>query len=363
MDQIAQSRLLEQLDTPMRPPLPDPVVVETAWERLTRQALSSSIPFYARSFSDAAKPRCGLTEHPQAPATADDTPSLPALPSDTTAIRLNSADGHADVYFDVSMDLSDDALQEEVLGKMKMLAISDQELRSILMQRDPRHIPHLLDYVAMRPEPVRLAFVARELGGFADPIVIDTLSTLLAHADARVAIGALQGLAKIGGPQAILRIATMLQAETPMVSAEARTALNSFGPREILKALLTLPSVSDEQVRLAGIFLLSRMRGKEVVRLLMELLYDVSPQVRRKVILAMAFQKDPVFLPGLREFFRRTADEEDRKFARKGIVYLQGFARSPVVSATVAATTVATPQHPGLRSPAPHQENDQHHRP
>ena len=42
---------------------------------------------------------------------------------------------------DLSLDLSEEALREDLVGKLKMLAISDGELRGIVGSRRSLHIP------------------------------------------------------------------------------------------------------------------------------------------------------------------------------------------------------------------------------
>jgi len=95
---------------------------------------------------------------------------------------------------DLSLDLSEEALREDLVGKLKMLAISDGELRELLAQKNPAHIPAIIEYIMTRPEPVRLAFIAREIGHYRDAAVIDTLETLLYNNDERVVLAAIQGL-------------------------------------------------------------------------------------------------------------------------------------------------------------------------
>ena len=68
-----------------------------------------------------------------------------------------------DIRFgDVSIDLSEEALKDDLVGKLKMLAITDSELRELFALRNPAHIPHLIEYIMTKPEPARLAFVAKE---------------------------------------------------------------------------------------------------------------------------------------------------------------------------------------------------------
>jgi HEAT repeat protein/outer membrane biosynthesis protein TonB len=229
------------------------------------------------------------------------------------------------IDINVSIDLSEESLQDDLVVKLKMLAISDGELRRLLAQKNPAHIPHLIEYVLCKPEPVRLALVARELGKYDDPAVIDTLAGLLYSEDNRVALAAIQGLENSKNPAAILHICPFLKAEIPLLAQAARTALANFGAVKILKAFVRLPRFSDEKIREAGVFVLSRMKGAQVEKLLMQLLNDESAEVRKKTILAMSYQKNPVYIEHLREFFR-SASGEDKALARKAIVYLQGFA-------------------------------------
>jgi HEAT repeat protein len=227
----------------------------------------------------------------------------------------------------VTIDLSEDALQEDLLGKLKMMAMSDGELRSLLAQKKLAHIPYLIEYVLSKPEPVRLSLVARELGNYNDPAVIDTLASLLYHQDNRVALAAIQGLENSKNIQAVLHICPFLKSEIPLLAQAARTALSNFGAVKILQAFAKLPSFSDEKIREAGVFVLSRMKGKQVEKLLIQMLNDESEKVREKVILAMSYQKNPVYVEPLREFFRN-ATGPDKALSRKAVVYLQGFVSS-----------------------------------
>jgi HEAT repeat protein len=226
----------------------------------------------------------------------------------------------------VTIDLSEEALKDDLVGKLKMLAISDGELRSLLAEKNSAHIPYLIEYVLSRPEPVRLALVARELGNYQDPSVIDTLASLLYHDDNRVALAAVQGLEKSKNPQAIMHICPFLKSETPLLAQAARNALNNFGAAKILQAFISLPQHPDNRIREAGVFVLSRMKGKKVEQLLMQMLNDDDEKIREKVVLAMSYQKNPVYIDALREFFR-IASGPDKTLARKAIVYLQEFAR------------------------------------
>jgi hypothetical protein len=225
---------------------------------------------------------------------------------------------------DVAIDLSEEALKDDLVGKLKMMAISDAELRDLFALKNPRHIPHLIEYVLTRPEPLRLAFVARELGIYEDPAVIDTLASLLYHEDGRVALAAIQGLERTKKPLAVLHLCPFLKSEIPLLAQAARSALSNLGAVRILQALKELPSHPDVRIREAGVFVLSRMSGSAVEELLKKMLNDEVLDIRSSVILAMSYQKNPAYIDCLREFFRIAADS-DKTLARKAIVYLQGF--------------------------------------
>ncbi|MFZ2960162.1 MAG: hypothetical protein WA705_25045 [Candidatus Ozemobacteraceae bacterium] len=230
---------------------------------------------------------------------------------------------------DLTIDLSDESLKDDLLGKLKMLAIEDGELRTLLMQRNPDHLPHLIEFIQTRPEPVRLSYVARELGYYQDPAVPDVLASLLYHDDQRVALAAIQGLQNYGGTTAVLHLCPFLHSEMPMLVDASKTALGTFGPQKILAAFAELPGNADERVRDGGVFVLSRMRGRPVSELLQKMLIsDRSELIRKKIILAMTYQKDPSHINALRECMK-TAGEEEKKLARKAIVYLQGFVPRP----------------------------------
>lgn len=226
---------------------------------------------------------------------------------------------------DVSIDLSEEALQDDLIGKLKMLAITDGELREMFAMKNPGHIPHLIEYVLTRPEPVRLAFVAREIGHYDDAAVIDVLASLLYHEDERVVLAAVQGMENSCRPAAVLHLCPFIRSEAPLIAQAARTALANFGAGKILQAFQDLSAHPDVRIREAGVFVLSRMKGKAVEELLKKMLLDRSLEVRNKTILAMSYQKNPSYIECLREFFR-SANESDKALARKAIVYLQGFA-------------------------------------
>ena len=224
----------------------------------------------------------------------------------------------------IVLDLSPERRQEDLVSKLKMFAIEDGELRILLQQRNPGHLPALFEYVMTRPESVRLAFVARELGHYHDPAVTDLLAQLLYHEDVRVVLAAIQGMQLNADPSGILHICPFLISPDGIVSEAARNALMSFGPAKILNMFVReLPRNSDDRIREAGVFVLSRMKGGAVTNLLVQMLADRSIEVRKKVVMGMTFQKDPQFLPVLREFMK-AAPEEEKKLARKAVVYLQG---------------------------------------
>ncbi|HEY9071863.1 MAG TPA: HEAT repeat domain-containing protein, partial [Candidatus Ozemobacteraceae bacterium] len=267
---------------------------EAVWQNLVRQATTRPIPL------DVREP-------------APPPPPPPAIDIATAG--------------EITLDLSEKAVADELVTKLRMLAITDGELRSLLQMRNPEHLPALVEYISMKPDPVRLAFLAREMGHYHDPAVSDILSTLLYHPDHRVGLSAIQGLQINGGAEAVLAICPFLESEVPVLVDAARTALMDFGPQRVLEGVARLPSHPDERVRSAGVLLLSRMKGAPVARLLVSMLGDRSAAVRQKAILAMAFQKDPAYLATLREFVRQ-APEEDRKVARKAIVFLQTLEKS-----------------------------------
>lgn len=242
--------------------------------------------------------------------------SMKSAPGDAPEPELNTSD--------VSIDLSEEALRDDLVGKLKMLAITEAELREMFAQKNPAHIPHLIEYVLTRPEPVRLSFVAREIGHYGDPAVIDTLASLLYHEDHRVALAAIQGLENSKKPAAVLHLCPFLKSDVPLLAQAARSALANFGAVKILQALKGLSEHPDAKIREAGIFVLSRMKGTAVEDLLKKLLHDDSLEIRSKAILAMSYQKNPAYIDALREFFR-IASDTDKALARKAIVYLQGF--------------------------------------
>ncbi|MBR4330715.1 MAG: HEAT repeat domain-containing protein, partial [Candidatus Riflebacteria bacterium] len=225
---------------------------------------------------------------------------------------------------DVSIDLSEEALKDDLVGKLKMLAITDSELRELFAMKNPAHIPHLIEYIMTKPEPMRLAFVAKEIGNYGDPAVVDTLASLLYHEDERVVLAAIQGLEATKSPAAVIPLCPFLRSEIPLYAQAARTALSKFGAVKIMQALKDLPTFTDIKLKEAGIFVLSRMKGDPVEKILKTLLNDESSSVRIQAILAMSYQKNPVYIDPLREFYR-IANETEKSMTRKAIVYLNGF--------------------------------------
>ena len=311
MDLATAARVRNSLESTARPVIPPNASVEDVWAELCRKALSRPVAL------DFQVPTEGLD------STGDSGSSAVGGNSDLTFLSDS---------VDVSADLSENALKPDLLGKLKMLAISDGELRKLLHQRNPDHIPNLVEYILTKPDPVRLAFVGREMGNYHDPAVTDVLASFLYNDDHRVVLGAIHGLQTNGGNTAILHLCPFVQSEIPAIAEAARNALSSFGAKRILEAFYNLPADPDEGLRAAGVYVLARMRGEQVSRILGDLLYDQSLNVRREVMLAMAFQKEPAYLVKLREFARKAASEDDKRMARKTIVYLQGF-----VSATARA--------------------------
>lgn len=299
---------IEQARAMLAPQRRDPVSadheLDAVWSKLCRKALQNKIPAQNRTNYDGESARF--------------------KPTDNSALSLGQAADFSNIDPNVSIDLSEESLKDDLIGKLKMLAISDGELRSLLAQKNPKHIPHLIEYILSRPEPVRLALVTRELGNFKDPAVIDTLASLLYNEDNRVALAAIQGLEISRSTAAILHICPFLKSDIPLLAQAARTALSNFGAVQILKAFARLPQHPDAKIREAGVFVLSRMKGTQVEQLLVQMLNDDAEEVREKVVLAMSYQKNPVYIDPLREFFRIAAGP-DKTLARKAIVYLQGF--------------------------------------
>lgn len=228
-------------------------------------------------------------------------------------------------FSDVSIDLSEDSIMDDdLVAKLKMYAITDSELRDLLSQRNPMHIPFLIEYILSGPEPIRLSLIAREIGHYGDASVIDTLASLLYHNDNRVALAAIQGLANSRNSMAILHLCTFIKSEIPSLAQSSRTALAEFKAADILKAFVELHTHPDEKIRESGVFVLSRMKGKKVEEFLIKMLNDKSSKVVGKVILAMSYQKNPVYIEPLRVFYK-TANDSDKSLARKAIVYLQDF--------------------------------------
>ena len=295
---------------PTEKPLP-PVdtQLDILWGNLSRKAMQGHIGLMARK-SDS------LTSS-LAPTTGGGGPVYGGgYSSDNrvTDIRLG----------DVSIDLSEEALKDDLVGKLKMLAITDSELRELFAMKNPAHIPHLIEYIMTKPEPMRLAFVAKEIGNYGDPAVVDTLASLLYHEDERVVLAAIQGLEATKSPAAVIPLCPFLRSEIPLYAQAARTALSKFGAVKIMQALKDLPTFTDIKIKEAGIFVLSRMKGDPVEKILKALLNDESSSVRIQAILAMSYQKNPVYIDPLREFYR-IANETEKSMTRKAIVYLNGF--------------------------------------
>lgn len=278
--------------------------LDALWSNLSRKALAGRIGPHARRQDSISVARSSSPAY------------VPVAGQKDSDIDFNTSD--------VTIDLSDEALREDLIGKLKMLCISDGELRELFAMKNAAHIPHLIEYILTKPEPLRLAFVTREIGHYGDPAVIDTLASLLYHQDERVALAAIQGLENSKKPAAVLHLCPFLRSEMPLLAQAARSALSNFGAVKILQAFKNLPEHSDEKIREAGVFVLSRMKGNAVEELLKKMLHDDSLEVRTRVILAMSYQKNPVYIDALREFFRIAADS-DKAMARKAIVYLQGF--------------------------------------
>ena len=309
--QQAELDEIRGISRPESKPLP-PVdtQLDILWGNLSRKAMQGHIsPMYRKADSTQA-------------------------PLPTTTVGGPIAGGHS--YFgenhsvgdirlgDVSIDLSEEALKDDLVGKLKMLAITDSELRELFAMKNPAHIPPLIEYIMTKPEPMRLAFVAKELGNYGDPAVVDALASLLYHEDERVVLAAIQGLEATKSNAAVIPLCPFLRSEIPLYAQAARTAMSKFGAVKIMQALKDLPSFSDIKVKEAGIFVLSRMKGDPVEKILKSLLNDESSSVRIQTILAMSYQKNPVYIDSLREFYR-IASEAEKSMTRKAIVYLQGF--------------------------------------
>jgi hypothetical protein len=300
--------------------VPGNAEIDQIWEKLKRKAARTSLaPDSGLSLEQTLAQ--GASDAQGSSGRTTRGAASPAEGKSASGLRLN-------LDAPVSIDLTEEALKEDLIAKMKMFAIEDSEMRTLLQQRNPAHIPHLIEYIMMKPEPVRLAYVTRELGFYHDPALTDVLSGLLYHEDSRVILAAIQGLAETGGSAALLAVAPFLQSSVPILREAARKALEACNTKKLLSAFQELPGHPDERVREAGIFILSRMKGEPVVVLLTEMLKDHSAKVRQKAVLAMGYQKNPVYLETLREFFRN-AEPEDKKLARKAIVYLQSYAPKP----------------------------------
>ena len=283
--------------------------LDILWGNLSRKAMQGHIGLMARK-SDSLSTALG----PTTASGAGNSGSFYGGDNKITDIRFG----------DVSIDLSEEAMKDDLIGKLKMLAITDTELRELFAMKNPAHIPHLIEYVMTKPEPMRLAFVAKELGNYGDPAVVDTLASLLYHEDERVVLAAIQGLESTKSPAAVVPLCPFLRDEVPLFAQAARTALSKFGAVKIMQALKDLPNFTDIKLKEAGIFVLSRMKGDPVEKILKTLLNDESSSVRIQVILAMSFQKNPAYIDTLREFYR-IANETEKSMTRKAIVYLNGF--------------------------------------
>ncbi len=283
--------------------------LDILWENLSRKALQGHIGLMARKSET-------ISSSLSMPNSNNINSYNPAIVNDNNI---------SDIRFgDVSIDLSEEALKEDLVGKLKMLAITDSELRELFALKNPAHIPYLIEYIMTKPEPIRLAFVAKELGNYSDPAVIDTLSSLLYNEDERVVLAAIQGLEATKSPAAVIPLCPFLRSEIPLYAQAARTALSKFGAVKIMQALKDLPTFTDIKLKEAGIFVLSRMKGEPVEKILKTLLGDESSSVRIQAILAMSYQKNPVYIDALRDFYR-IANDTEKSMTRKAIVYLNGF--------------------------------------
>ncbi len=295
---------------PTEKPLPPiDTQLDILWGNLSRKAMQGHIGLMARK-SDSMGSALAPTTGGGGPVYGGGYSSDNRI----TDIRLG----------DVSIDLSEEALKDDLVGKLKMLAITDSELRELFAMKNPAHIPHLIEYIMTKPEPMRLAFVAKEIGNYGDPAVVDTLASLLYHEDERVVLAAIQGLEATKTSAAVIPLCPFLRSEVPLYAQAARTALSKFGAVKIMQALKDLPSFTDIKIKEAGIFVLSRMKGDPVEKILKALLNDESSSVRIQAILAMSYQKNPVYIDSLREFYR-IANETEKSMTRKAIVYLNGF--------------------------------------
>ncbi len=326
LDLAEVAKFQAMVEMPARPNLPPRIDLDEVWKTLTKKAMGAPM---GRDFRDGhgaeGVPIKGGQGSPGGRAGAKHGVSERSGPGGSSGEpTVTVTKGPVDLS-DATIDLSPGALKDNLVEKMKMLAITDGELRALLLQRNPDHIPDVIEYILTKPEPVRLAFLAREIGNYRDPAISDVLSSLLFHEDQRVVLAAIQGLQMNGGKEAVLLVCPFLQSNVPVLGEAAKAALSSFGPQRILEAMMDLPRSPDDRIRESGVFLLSRMKGTGVIQVLCEMLFDKSQAIRRQVMLAMAHQKDPVFLQLLRDFFRRATDEEDKKMARKAIVYLQNF--------------------------------------
>ncbi len=303
IDKNAVKSILKPVSRPL-PPIDSQL--DQIWDKLSQKALQGHIEQLARPES-----------------------SLPSInKNDLFESKIESFEDQEekdDAVGKVSIDLSDDALKDDLIGKLKMLAISESELRELFAMKNPAHIPHLIEYIMTKPEPARLAFVAKELGNYNDPAIVDALSTLLYHEDERVVLAAIQGLEATKMPIAVVPLCPFLKSDIPLFAQAARTALSKFGAVKIIQAFKDLTNFKDNKLKESAIFVLSRMKGEAVEELLKSLLKkDESSEVIIQTILAMSYQKNPVYVEPLREFYK-IANEKEKSITRKAIVYLNGF--------------------------------------
>ena len=190
----ADLEAVKTISRPKEKPLPPiDTQLDILWGNLSRKAMQGHIGLMARK-ADALPNALGPTNSGGGPAYSGGYNS----DNRVTDIRLG----------DVSIDLSEEALKDDLVGKLKMLAISDSELRELFAMKNPAHIPHLIEYIMTKPEPMRLAFVAKEIGNYGDPAVVDTLASLLYHEDERVVLAAIQGLEATKSPAAVIPLSS-----------------------------------------------------------------------------------------------------------------------------------------------------------
>ncbi|MBF0543787.1 MAG: hypothetical protein HQM08_05105 [Candidatus Riflebacteria bacterium] len=282
--------------------LPNAETLEKKWLGLLEKASSKPIPFFARTESFCK--------------------DLEAFSEG----KLSSKYGNETV----SIDLSEENLEDDLVAKLKMLTISDEELVKLLDAKNIDNLPALLEYISTRPDPKRLALIAAGLGNYHNPEITGILAGLLHHETKGIIFAAMGGLQTNGDPTGIFHICPFLKSEDKELADAAKFALYSFGPTKILQVFSKLSEISDEKTKVSSVFLLSRMKGKAVTELLVKLLKDPSDKVRQEVLMGMTFQKDPVYISILRDFIK-TSSEEEKKLARKAMIYLQGFVPKPSV--------------------------------